>query len=133
MGILRPRAPSLVIQAQPSDNPPADSPAGILLQQLHEHPKDWRQRCGLAANPSTPPEVMEYLAADSKPMVRVFLAANRCCSPAVLDLLSYDRDIKVRRTVATNPACSPETLQRLAGDPDIKVARLVTDNPTHWE
>jgi hypothetical protein len=83
----------------------------------------------LAANPNTPPAVIERLSQSSDGVTRHNVACNYTCSPDVLERLSQDDNFEVRGIVAHHPHCSPAVLERLLRDPMPSVQKAASSNP----
>ena len=114
--------------------PPPDPLGGDTL------PAGWRERHLLAEDPGTPPEVLDAIAGDDHPAIRIRAAGNPSASPATLARMAADHphvdegqlfgdpDLRsatsedvathrqVRVNLAGNPATPPETLRALGRD-----------------
>jgi 3-methyladenine DNA glycosylase AlkC len=86
-------------------------------------------KCRVAENPNTPPEVLEKLANDVDYWVRYGVAENPNTPPKVLEQLATDEDYIIRCYVAKNPNTLPEVLEKLANDEDLYVRWHVALNP----
>jgi len=84
-------------------------------------------RHGVAANPSTPAEVLAQLARDRE--VRWEVAQNPSPPAEVLSQLIEDEDRGVRSRVAHNPNAPVEALTSLTVDEDKWVRTAARDNP----
>lgn len=67
----------------------------------------------VAANPATPPEVLEWLAVDWHPPVRAALAENPRTSKEILSKLVKDKDREVRLAFAKELAFRPYEIKGL--------------------
>jgi hypothetical protein len=83
----------------------------------------------VAANPSTPEQVLARLAQDSLSLVRRHVAENPHTTVDVLSRLASDSEPDVRLAVVENIGTPPEILARLACDPDLDVRYGVAENP----
>ncbi|OEJ21643.1 hypothetical protein AS594_39695 [Streptomyces agglomeratus] len=77
----------------------------------HQQARMW-----VAQNKSVPLEILQILAADPDPSVRVMVAMKRKLTPDILDQLASDPDESVRLAVARNKKASKGTLERLLSD-----------------
>ena len=101
------------------------------LHQLEELAKDEDRdvRKTVAANPSTPPEVLAELAKDEYWSTHRAVAKNPSTPPEVLAELAKDEWNEVRANVALNPSTPPEVLIELAKDKEWFVRDLAAQNP----
>ena len=74
------------------------------------------ERAAVAANPSTPPRLLERLAGDELSAVRCQVATNPSSSSRLLERLAGDENPMVRIRVAANPTSSTLLIRRLAND-----------------
>ncbi len=86
-------------------------------------------RRAVAANPTTPPALLEVLAQAAESSVRAAAAAHPNAPLGSLELLCEDVDAEVRRAVATNPAASRQLLRRLLDDDDDDVRKTLARSP----
>lgn len=77
---------------------------------------EYRER--YAANPRTPPDVLDQLAQDPYPPVRVAAAKNPLCPISTASRLARDADPRVRIALAANPFCPQTVLDQMAGGTD---------------
>jgi hypothetical protein len=84
----------------------------------------------LAQNPATPPGLLTSLASRTEASVRSAVAANPRTPAATLVLLAGDGELAVRRVVARNAAVPPAALAALARDADRDTRLLVASNPS---
>lgn len=80
-----------------------------------------------AANPATPPEVLERLLPHGE--LHVPLAAHRGSPPVVARTLARSAVVEVRRAVATNPSADSAALALMVEDPDQIVRMSLAANP----
>lgn len=86
-------------------------------------------RANVAANPLTPPVVLERLSKEREPDIRVCVAKNPGAPTTLLALLTKDRERAVRTAVSTNPT-TPLALQRELAKDSSKFVRLaIAGNP----
>ena len=110
-------------------------------------------RSKAADNPSCPPEVLAWIAADKRSpwQQRSSVAANPSCSPQAREQFANDRNEAVRSAAAASPACAPELLAQLitdhrplvrlaaAGNPNCPIVALedayrnVISSTRHWD
>jgi Leucine rich repeat variant len=114
----------------------ANAPPCILRALAQEAiPQDAKSRMRLyiaiAHNPSTPPDVLTYLAQDAEEGVRQGVASNPSTPPEVLTRLVQDTDREARWSAAGNASLPLEVLTQLAQDADLDVrpARRVVRRP----
>ena len=93
-------------------------PESVLEAFANE--SDPRIHLSIVENPSTPiairVAILEALANDSAPWLRVRVGKNDLASQPLLVALSKDEDNDVRAAVASNLATAPEVLVKLASD-----------------
>jgi hypothetical protein len=90
--------------------------------------EDAAVRCGVAANPQTPPALMKRLAQDSSARVRRVVATRADLSRRSYAYLSHDSDDWVRQRLARNASLSRKLLYQLATDDHADVRRAVARN-----
>lgn len=93
------------------------------LRSLAEHPNP-KIRESVAANPSTPADVMERLAHDPDPGVRSCVARNEATSCDLLRELAEDDTEAVRGWVAVNFFVPADVMERLRDDESAVVRGL---------
>lgn len=107
----------------------AYSPATLpnVLKHLAQHRDHWT-RSGVAKNPSTPAEILRYLAIEQQQegSFRFLVADNPAAPIDVFEKLSQDLDKGVRLKVAKNPNIPLSVLKELASDRDREVAETAT-------
>lgn len=91
-------------------------------------------RMSAASNPSTPPEILAQMILDSNMFVRINAASNPCLPPIILDQLRPDsNDFTDPHTLtgfAMNPNTPPHVLAILADDEWIAIRQGVAMNPS---
>lgn len=87
-----------------------------LLPRLLGH-RWWAVRWGVAGSPHLRHDQFEQLVTDVAP-IRLRLAANPATPPDVVDALVSDREVWVRGVALSHPAVLPDTLRSAAGDLD---------------
>ena len=92
----------------------SDKQRAEALRTLAEMPAHQAQA---AADPGTPPEVLEQLFVEH-PELAPQLALNTAASPSLLQRLS--KHPKARYNLAANHACPPEILVNLCDDPTLR-------------
>ena len=93
-----------------------------LLKQFAQH-HDISVRVSVAANPTTPPTVLERLTAD-EPAVGCAIATNSACNPTAAAALTRSRSWAVHRAAALSPAVPLKDLLRLTTGPDTRTAAI---------
>jgi pentose-5-phosphate-3-epimerase len=88
------------------------------------------QISSLAANPSTPPSVLERLAEDKSADGWDSVAFNPSTPASLLERLAGHKDEDIRESVAQNPAAPPLILELLAEDKKTPVRWWVAANPS---
>lgn len=88
------------------------------------------QISSLAANPSTPPSVLERLAEDKSADGWDSVAFNPSTPASLLEHLAGHKDEDIRKSVAQNPAAPPSILELLAEDKKAPVRWWVAANPS---
>lgn len=83
---------------------------------------------GLARNPKAPEKLLVHLS--SKPDLRASVAQNPSFPKEALTALSQREDPHVRSAVAGNPSCPLELLETLAKDANPRVRQGVAGNPS---
>lgn len=84
----------------------------------------------VAANPSTPPDVLEALADDSESCVRKKVAANPSAPIELIEQFADSEDSGVRVFLATNPSTPSGLLESLAADDNKLTRRNVAAHPS---
>ena len=115
--------PDLGVRSKAADNP--SCPPGVLAWIAADKRSSWQQRSSVAANPSCPPQVREQLANDRNEAVRSAAAASRACAPDLLAQLITDRRRMVRLAAASNPNCPIDALE--------DAYRSVISSTRHWD
>lgn len=83
---------------------------------------------GLAENPKAPEELLVHLS--RRPDLQASIAQNPSFPKEALTALAPREDPHVRSAVAGNPSCPPEILETLAKDPNPWVRQGVAKNPS---
>ena len=91
-----------------------------LLEWFAEDDDIVRQR--VAENPNTPTPLLGHLADDDDPDVRYCLACNPRAPTELLDRLARDTDPAVRKQAAAHPNTATAALDRMTQDTDVSVA-----------
>lgn len=112
------------LRFQASCNPGMSSAVLIDLARGDED-----QRCGAAANPSTPPQALQHLARERNDNLRGWLASNPALPAEVCAVLVKDGELGVRVTLSGNVALPPGLARQLAASPDELVRRALAANP----
>ena len=107
--------------ARRKDCPPA------LLTLLAADPTSQED---VAANPSTPADVLLGLAASRSARVRFQVASNPSTPPAALASLTSDAETSVVWRVAGSPLTPPEALAELATSTRFYLPRILAGNPS---
>lgn len=99
-----------------------EAPESVWLEVIQRYPdfKEW-----VAHNKSVPASVLDRLARDPDPRVRISVAMRRKCSSETLAQLAADPDETVRAMVARNKKAPPHVLETLRRDPSPLVAEAV--------
>lgn len=84
----------------------------------------------LAANPSTPLDLLTEVAKKDPVGTELSLASNRNSPPEMLEHLANSGQENVRRAVAANPSTPASTLTRLSAVTDETIRRAVAHNPS---
>ncbi|WP_139146571.1 hypothetical protein [Arthrobacter sp. SW1] len=86
-------------------------------------------RAAVAANTSTPANVLEALSADSDEYVRIRASGNESTPPTAINALSHDASPKVRQVIAGRVILAPGVLERLLEDESHGVRGIALSNP----
>ena len=89
----------------------------------------WPPEDKLAANPSSPPDVLKSLCDSDNLNVRAAVARHTACPTEVLSRLTGDESRSARAAAARNPNCRPEDLRRVVEDGDDDIQRAAAANP----
>jgi hypothetical protein len=89
--------------------------------------KEAQLRVWLAQNASLPSDMIEILACDASPLVRLAIACNPSTPSSVLKKLSHDTEVEIRRAVASNIKTPGNVLEMLADDSLCRI--FVAHNP----
>lgn len=99
------------------------------LRELARDASSASLRAGLAANPSTPADVLLGLAGDEDIGVRIRVAKNPNTPAEALVRMARDRDVDVRWRVAAHRSTPPAQLRRLSWDRNGRVQVSLLHNP----
>ncbi len=95
------------------------APLEVWIEVVGKYPemKEW-----VARNKTVPTEVLEQLATDVNPRIRVAVAMKNKLSKDLMLMLAKDSDSSVRERIAYNKNASDEVLRLLAQDTVVSVS-----------
>jgi hypothetical protein len=95
------------------------------MRPAARYPAQFAARAALAGAPSSPPELLTWLAADPSPAIRLAVAGNPATPGEALLLLAADADPAVRAALARRAAAGAPGLDPLSEERPARLARAL--------
>ena len=104
------------------------TPKEVLIELSRDNQEWSTARRGVATNPNTPRDILEFFIKDTDSAVRFGVADNPSTPRSILEKLAYDQDSTVRCIIAENSRVSKKFFYYLSKDTNSFVRMCLASN-----